>query len=110
MYMEILYLPLMAMGMVFIIAPYSALIPAAIFYWLYFKSKCLPSLIATILWVMYSVYESSMLLRILCSGECNIRVDLLLIYPLLVFVSIFAIVSIISRRKATKIQPTNKPV
>jgi hypothetical protein len=30
--------------------------------------------------------------RILCSGECNIRVDLLLIYPALVVLSILAAV------------------
>jgi hypothetical protein len=31
--------------------------------------------------------------RILCSGECNIRVDLLLIYPILLIVTIAACVS-----------------
>lgn len=34
-----------------------------------------------ILWVAYALYEYLMYARILCSGECNIRVDLLLIYP-----------------------------
>jgi hypothetical protein len=34
-------------------------------------------------WGLYAVYEYLMHERILCSGECNIRIDLLLIYPLL---------------------------
>lgn len=43
-------------------------------------------------WGVYAAYESLMLTRVLCSGECNIRVDLLLIYPFLLVVSIAAIV------------------
>jgi hypothetical protein len=34
-------------------------------------------------WLLYSVYEFAMKQRWLCSGECNIRIDLLVIYPLL---------------------------
>lgn len=34
-------------------------------------------------WAAYAVYEYLMYRRVLCSSECNIRVDLLLIYPLL---------------------------
>jgi hypothetical protein len=42
-------------------------------------------------WGGYGVYESLMKARVLCSGECNIRVDLLLIYPLLLAVSMAAV-------------------
>ncbi len=35
-----------------------------------------------------------MQIRVLCSGECNIRVDLLLIYPILLVYSIAAIIRI----------------
>jgi hypothetical protein len=35
-------------------------------------------------WLLYGVYEFGIKQRWLCSGECNIRVDLLLIYPVLV--------------------------
>jgi hypothetical protein len=100
--MDILFLPLMAMAMVFIMAPYVALIPAALFFSVYFKSRRWPVLTAAILWCIYSVYESGMMLRILCTGECNIRIDLLVIYPLLIFVSIIAIVSIVLWRKELK--------
>lgn len=38
-------------------------------------------LVLSALWLVYAVYEYFMYARVLCSGECNIRVDLLLIYP-----------------------------
>ena len=37
-----------------------------------------------IVWLLYAVYETGMQRRWLCSGECNIRIDLLVIYPVLV--------------------------
>lgn len=90
--MDILLLPLTAMGHVFIVMPAAALIPAVLFGWLYAKSGSWPYLGVTLLWLIYTVYEYGMYLRILCSGECNIRVDLLLIYPVLLFVSLFALI------------------
>jgi hypothetical protein len=47
--------------------------------------------IAALAWGGYGVYEMLMKARVLCSGECNIRVDLLLIYPLLLAVSVAAL-------------------
>jgi hypothetical protein len=38
---------------------------------------------AGVSWLLYALYELGMQRRWLCSGECNIRVDLLLIYPAL---------------------------
>src|SRR5690349_12736404 len=38
-------------------------------------------LVAATVWILYAAYEELMRRRVLCSGECNIRVDLLLIYP-----------------------------
>lgn len=98
--MEILILPLVIMGNVFIIAPYLALLPSAFFYYLYFKSKKRRLILITvILWFLYSIYESGMMLRILCTGECNIRIDLLLIYPLLILISVSAIINYIKWKK-----------
>jgi len=37
-----------------------------------------------IVWLLYAVYETGMQRRWLCSGECNIRIDLLIIYPVLI--------------------------
>jgi hypothetical protein len=42
------------------------------------------------LWLLYAAYETGMKQRWLCTGECNIRVDLLLIYPLLLIGSLIA--------------------
>ncbi len=91
-----LFLPaLTVMGAVFIMAPIIGLIPAALFLVLYLKLKRWPILVPAVLWVVYTIYEHLMKFRVLCSGECNIRVDLLVIYPLLLVLSIFAIVIVV---------------
>jgi hypothetical protein len=43
-------------------------------------------------WLLYFVYEMLMLHRVLCSGECNIRIDLLILYPVLIGLTIIALV------------------
>lgn len=43
-------------------------------------------------WLSYAVYEFLMYKRVLCSGECNIRVDLLLIYPTLLIITVLAVI------------------
>jgi hypothetical protein len=93
--MELLYLPLTAMGAIFIIAPIAAAVPAALFLYLFARFKRKTALVAGLLWLVYLPYEYAMKLRILCSGECNIRVDLLLIYPLLITASIAALIAAI---------------
>jgi hypothetical protein len=47
------------------------------------------------MWLLYALYEYGMHRRWLCSGECNIRVDLLLLYPVLVIVLVAAVVSLL---------------
>ena len=61
--------------------------------WCFTLSRKIIFSVAAVLWLLYGVYESLMYARILCSGECNIRVDLLLIYPILFIVTIAACVS-----------------
>jgi len=39
-------------------------------------------------WLVYASYETGMQQRWLCSGECNIRIDLFLIAPLLLLGSL----------------------
>ncbi len=55
---------------------------------------------AALAWTAYGAYECLVYARVLCSGECNIRVDLLLVYPLLLFLTIAAVVAIVRRRPA----------
>lgn len=47
------------------------------------------------LWLLYTVYEMGMKQRWLCTGECNIRIDLLVIYPALLIGLIAAGVSLL---------------
>ena len=71
--------------------PFLALLPAALCAIIYVRSKCRVTLLAALAWLAYFPYEQAMILRILCTGECNIRVDLLLFYPLLMIVSVMAV-------------------
>jgi len=56
---------------------------------------------AGLLWLLYALYETGMRLSWLCSGECNIRVDLLLLYPLLLVATIAAVAGLVRAHRAT---------
>lgn len=71
--------------------PWLAAVPAVLFFAVFVASKSRILLAAAILWFLYGLYEYAMKLRILCSGECNIRIDLLLIYPALILSSTVAV-------------------
>ena len=43
--------------------------------------------VTAVLWALYALYEYLISTHVLCSGDCNIRVDLLLIFPILLFAS-----------------------
>ena len=84
--------------------PMLALIPAGLLATLYWISRRRVPLVATGCWFCYLLYEWGMKLRILCSGECNIRVDLLLIYPFLLLVSLAAFFIFLRDRLMSKAQ------
>lgn len=86
----------------FIYWPFLALVPAALFGLLYFRCRRLIVLVATLAWFAYFPYEQAMKLRILCTGECNIRVDLLLYYPILALLSVVAMVAYVRTRRAPR--------
>jgi formate hydrogenlyase subunit 3/multisubunit Na+/H+ antiporter MnhD subunit len=50
---------------------------------------------AGVVWLLYALYEFGMKQRWLCSGECNIRIDLLAIYPALLIALVAAAVSLL---------------
>ena len=56
-----------------------------------------------IFWMLYAGYEFMIFKRVWCSGDCNIRVDLLLIFPLLLGRTFWlisaAVVSWVKRRR-----------
>jgi len=74
-----------------IIAPWAAFIVAALFVWLWRSIGGWVVGITAVLWALYGLYESLIYLQFICSGECNIRVDLLLIYPLLLLMSVVSL-------------------
>jgi hypothetical protein len=57
--------------------------------WLWTRHK--GALVLAISWLSYAGYEFLMYRRILCTGECNIRVDLLLLYPALLLASMIIV-------------------
>jgi hypothetical protein len=58
-----------------------------------------------IAWLLYGLYEFGMRQRWLCSGECNIRIDLLVIYPVLAVALGAAAISLL--RAFTGARPSN---
>ncbi len=88
---------------IFIYWPFLALILAAVFGVLYFRCRRPVVLVATLAWLAYFPYEQAMKLRILCSGECNIRVDLLLFYPILVLLTIWAIIAFFKTNRVPRV-------
>lgn len=58
---------------------------------------------AGVFWGLYGVYEYLMYARILCTGECNIRIDLLLLHPALVIVTVLAV--LLSVRRGSRRAP-----
>ncbi|MBI3988090.1 MAG: hypothetical protein HY347_00590 [candidate division NC10 bacterium] len=73
--------------------PLLAAVPCGVFLALFAVSRKLLVLVAAGAWLAYLPYELAMKLRILCSGECNIRVDLLFLYPALLVVSVVGLVA-----------------
>ena len=83
--------------------PWLAAVPLAVFLALYALSRSRVTVVAAAVWLLYLPYEYSMKLRLLCTGECNIRVDLLILYPLLALLSALGIIAFlwsVARRSA----------
>ena len=86
---------------VFIAQPILGLIPGVLFLVLARLQHSRFALVTGVVWIAYTFYEAGMYMRILCSGECNIRIDLLLIYPVLAILTVAAIVRVLGRRGST---------
>ena len=93
---NLLFLPFVG----FIEWPLAALVPAALLGAGFFVRQRKMLGITALLWLGYAIYESLMKARVLCSGECNIRVDLLLISPLLWILTLVAIVQFVRGKRA----------
>jgi hypothetical protein len=84
----------------FIQWPLAALVPAAILGLAFLGNPKKLVGMTALLWLGYAIYESLMKARVLCSGECNIRVDLLLISPTLWILTIIAVIQFFRRRRS----------
>lgn len=82
----------------FVVQPWLALLPGVGFAVLASRRHRTASWIAAAAWLVYAAYEAAMARRILCSGECNIRIDLLVLYPVLLLISLVAV--LLGRRTA----------
>ena len=72
--------------------PWLIMIPIALFFFIGIAAKARFATATAILWLIYGMYEWMMYVRILCSGDCNIRIDLLFIYPVLLLLSLTALI------------------
>jgi hypothetical protein len=52
---------------------------------------------AGVMWLIYSLWEFAIKKRWLCRGDCDIRADLLFIYPVLLVGSVAAVVSVLRK-------------
>lgn len=75
--------------------PWLAAIPAVLFGGAYYCYRKLFMLVAAFSWAAYACYEVSIRLHWLCSGDCSIRIDLLLLYPLLLLVTLIGVISVV---------------
>lgn len=53
------------------------------------------AMVAGIMWLLYSLYEFAIKKRWLCTGDCDIRADVVLIYPILLLGTVVAVVSLL---------------
>lgn len=67
---------------------------AAVAVYFLFKASSQPRtglFVAALAWLLYAVYEFLMTNGVLCDGTCNIRVDLIAVWPLVWIASLFGI-------------------
>jgi hypothetical protein len=72
--------------------PWLILIPVVLFAVIALLARARFAFVVMLLWIIYGMYEWMMYARILCSGDCNIRMDLLFIYPVLLLLSLTTLI------------------
>jgi hypothetical protein len=78
--------------------PLAAFVPAALFFALALRTQRTMVWGAAFIWAAYAVYEYLMSLGVLCPDQCS-RVDLLVIDPFLIVLTIVALFSSLRGRK-----------
>jgi hypothetical protein len=60
------------------------------------------AMVAGVLWLLYSLWEFAIKQRWLCRGDCDIRADLIFIYPVLFIASVAAVVSLLIKPRRSQ--------
>ena len=86
------------MDLLGILVAYPSLVtvPTLAFLALYWHARRRLLVLVAGAWLLYGLYEYGMKRRLLCSGECNIRVDLLLLYPVLLGLSLAGVLAYVA--------------
>jgi hypothetical protein len=87
---------------IFIAYPILPAVVGVILMGLGLRARRRTAVVVGVVWLLYALYETGMKQRWLCTGECNIRVDLLLIYPVLLVSLVAAGVSLLRARKSPR--------
>jgi hypothetical protein len=90
---------------IFIQYPYLAALLGVILLALGLRTHHRTPVVIGVIWLLYALYETGMQQRWLCTGECNIRIDLLVIYPVLLIGLLAAGVSLL-RPSSSRRPPT----
>ena len=88
---------------IFIIFPVGAAIVGLLFIRLFVQLRQVFCGLTGVAWLGYSLYEYLMYARVLCTGECNIRVDLLLIYPVLFILSALTLILYFMKKRKLRV-------
>ena len=79
---------------IFIQRPWLALLLSCLFATGYFWRRHRVAMIGALAWMLYAIYEDGIKRGALCSGDCAIRVDLILLYPLLLGITVAALLAL----------------
>jgi hypothetical protein len=100
------------MGNLLIPHPWLAMVPAAVLALAGKMARLRSLFVVAALWASYSGYEYLMKVRVLCSGECDIRIDLLAIYPALILGTVAVLAHLIyvvaGATKSRRADPTGR--
>jgi hypothetical protein len=87
---------------IFVGYPVLAAVLGVIFVVLGRRIRRITPVVVGIIWLLYALYETGMKRRWLCTGECNIRIDLLLIYPVLAVTLVAVALSVVWPRSTPR--------
>jgi hypothetical protein len=85
-------------------SPFLALVPSAVLFLLAARARHWLVTAAATAWLLYAGYEWLMLHRVLCSGDCNIRIDLLILHPALIGLTMIALIVGLMRSRRSDVR------